>query len=119
MPGMLNEWDQYQHARITNAGLFPYEPHLIFRHDVVKTVEPGVQWQPTGVPSDGTPPDITRSTVMASIAKRARDLALARVFGSTPGTAPLANDLLPQGADFDPTSVPILAGGCADATARR
>lgn len=99
MPGMLNEWDQYQHARTTNAGLFPFEPHLILRHDVFKTVESGVQWQPTGVPSDGTQPDITRSTVMAPIAKRARDLALARVFGSAPGTAPLASDLLPDSVD--------------------
>jgi len=82
MPGILNEWDQYQHARITNAGLVSFEPHTIFRHDVVKAVEPGVQWQPTGVPSCGAQPSMTLSFVAASIAKRARDLALTRVLGS-------------------------------------
>jgi AMMECR1 domain-containing protein len=99
MPGILNEWDQYRHARITNAGLVSFEPHTIFRHDVVKAVEPGVAWQPTGVPSCGTPPSMTLSSVAASIAKRARDLALTRLFGIQSCTAPLTNELLPAGAD--------------------
>src|SRR5262249_20937450 len=48
MPGILNEWDQYQHARTTNAELVSFEPHSILRHDVVKAVQPGIVWQPTG-----------------------------------------------------------------------
>ena len=118
MPGILNEWDQYQHARITNAGLVSFEPHTIFRHDVVKAVEPGVQWQPTGVPSCGAQPSTTLSFVAASIAKRARDLALTRVFGSELRTPPLANDLLPKSVDSVYVSV-YLGGrlrGCFGAT---
>src|SRR4051812_27194320 len=44
MPGILNEWDQYQHARITNAQLVPFEPHEILRHGLIKAIEPGTAW---------------------------------------------------------------------------
>ena len=76
MPGILNEWDQYQHARMTNADLVSFEPHVILRHDVVKAVEPGTEWQPTGVPDSG---EFTRrwsAPPSARAGHGARDLAL-------------------------------------------
>ena len=31
MPGIVNEWAQFQHARIKNAKLISFEPYEIFR----------------------------------------------------------------------------------------
>ena len=42
---------QFQHARIKNAKLVSFEPYELFRHDVLKAVEPEATWQPTGVPA--------------------------------------------------------------------
>jgi hypothetical protein len=99
MPGILNEWAQYQHARITNAQLVSFEPHEILRHDVVKVVEPGTVWQPTGVPAPDEPHPLRQASCGAPVPARARDLALARLFGGEPKTAPLADDLLPGDVD--------------------
>lgn len=99
MPGILNEWDQYQHARMTNAGLVSFEPHVILRHDVVKAVEPGTEWQPSGVPDTGETSALERPSVGAPVAARARDLALARIFGTAPCTTPLADDLVSEAVD--------------------
>jgi orotate phosphoribosyltransferase len=121
MPGILNEWDQYQHARITNAGLVSFEPHVILRHDVVKAVEPGIIWQPTGVPAsgEGGPPALAECGGL--VAARARDLIVARMFGGEPRTSPLADDLLPAATDSLYVSV-YLAGhlrGCFGTVLRR
>ncbi len=121
MPGILNEWDQYQHARITNAGLISFEPHVILRHDVIKAVEPGVDWQPTGVPSAGSAHPLTQAERGGMVAARARDLAVARLFGTDPRTAALADDLLPSDTDQLYVSV-YLAGrlrGCYGSVLRR
>jgi orotate phosphoribosyltransferase len=122
MPGILNEWDQYQHARITNAGLVSFEPHVILRHDVVKAVEPGVIWQPTGVRASPGPADsLTRAECGGRVAARARDLAVARIFGVEPRTAALSDDLLPCSTDSLYISV-YLAGrlrGCFGTALRR
>jgi len=99
MPGMLNEWDQYQHARKTNADLVSFEPHIILRHDVIKAVQPGVVWQPTGVPSPHELPRPARAECGGLVATRARDVACARLLGSAPTTTPLAADLLPASVD--------------------
>ena len=98
MPGILNEWDQYHHARMTNAQLISFEPHVIFRHDVIKAVEPGVTWQPTGVPA-GEPASVMQAARGGATAARARDLALTRLFDGEPRTRPLSDDLLPPGVD--------------------
>jgi orotate phosphoribosyltransferase len=50
MPGIRDEWEQFQHARRNNAELVSFEPYVLYRHDVRKILEPGVEWQPTGVP---------------------------------------------------------------------
>jgi AMMECR1 domain-containing protein len=99
MPGILNEWDQYRHARITNAGLVSFEPHIILRHEVVKAVQPDVTWQPTGVPLGATASPLTNAEYGGAVAARARDLVLARIFGGSARTAPLSDDLVPATVD--------------------
>ena len=121
MPGIPSEWAQYQHARVTNAGLLSFEPHVILRHDVVKAVEQGVSWQPTGVPSSAESHLLTQAKVGGRIAGRARDLAIARMFGGKLRTAALRDDLLPANADQLYVSV-YLAGrlrGCFGTVLRR
>ena len=121
MPGILNEWDQYQHARITNAGLISFEPHVILRHDVVKAVEPGITWQPTGVAASGTADPLTRAECGGLVAARARDLVIARLFGTEPRTAPLRDDLLASDTDSLYVSVHLAGNlrGCFGSTLRR
>jgi orotate phosphoribosyltransferase/AMMECR1 domain-containing protein len=109
MPGILNEWDQYQHARMTNAGLISFEPHVILRHDVIKAVEPDATWQPTGVPSPGAAHPLTQLGRGGLVAARGRDLAVARLFGTDPRTVPLRDDLLP--ADTDQLYVSVYLAG--------
>jgi orotate phosphoribosyltransferase len=46
----VSEVAQYLHACKRNAGLASGEPHELFRHDVVKVVEPGEEWLPYGIP---------------------------------------------------------------------
>ncbi len=48
MPGISNEWMQFQHARKKNGRLTPREDFTLLRHELEKVVEPGIQWQPTG-----------------------------------------------------------------------
>lgn len=109
MPGILNEWDQYHHARINNAQLVSFEPHVIYRHDVVKAVESGAAWQPSGVPAPSEPGPLTRAGPGGKIAARARDLACGRLFGSKARTGPLAADLVP--ASVDSIYVSVYIGG--------
>jgi len=121
MPGIRTAWDQYRHARITNAGLVSFEPHVILRHDVIKAVEPGIIWQPTGVPTTDAASPLMRADCGGRVAARARDLAIAKIFDAAPRTAPLADDLLPAGIDQVYVSV-YLAGrlrGCFGSALRR
>jgi len=69
MPGIRDEWQQFRHARYNNAGLYPFEPYVIYRHGVAKFVEPGASWQSSGVPCIDGPPDL------GSLARWARNLA--------------------------------------------
>src|ERR1043165_9228278 len=99
MPGIRNEWHQFQHARIKNAQLVSFEPYELFRHDVVKVVEPDVTWQPTGVPAAAGVPWHKDRNVCGPVAERARDLVLARLFEHAPTTAGLSGNLLPKNVD--------------------
>ena len=49
MPGIVDEWQQFAHAR-RNSRVLSHEPFHLYRHDVLKVVEPGAAWQPTGTP---------------------------------------------------------------------
>ena len=69
MPGIRDEWQQFRHARYNNAGLYAFEPYVIYRHEVSKFVEPGAPWQPSGVAGTDDAPDL------GSLAAWARNLA--------------------------------------------
>ncbi|HXR99281.1 MAG TPA: hypothetical protein VN724_01885, partial [Pyrinomonadaceae bacterium] len=99
MPGIANEWAQFQHARIKNAKLISFEPYELFRHDVVKVVEPGEKWQSTGVPA---PEEIAwhkDQKICRPVAERARDLVLAQLLERSESTEPLPPNLLPENVD--------------------
>ena len=96
MPGIVNEWAQFQHARIKNAKLISFEPYELFRHEVVKAVEPEEKWQPTGVPAPEQLPWHKDRNVCVPVAERARDLVLCRLFDRPEMTSPLPDDLLPK-----------------------
>ena len=99
MPGIVNEWAQFQHARIKNAKLVSFEPYELFRHDVVKAIEPEEKWQPTGVPAPEKLPWHKDKNVCGLIAARARDLVLCQLFNKPEATQPLAEDLLPKNVE--------------------
>ena len=91
MPGILNEWDQYQHARMTNArtGLVRTARHLPPRRDQGGRARrvPGSR---PACPPRASGRRSTQATCGGSVAPRARDLALARLFGERAAdTAPL------------------------------
>lgn len=100
MPGIGGEFHQFQHARITNGKLHPVEPFVIYRHGVMKYVEPEALWQPNGVPSSTRPLACEDAEVCVPIAARARDIAIAHVLGLPETTVPLPDRALPQGTDF-------------------
>lgn len=99
MPGIVNEWAQFQHARIKNAKLISFEPYELFRHEVVKVVEPEEKWQPTGVPAPEQLPWHKDKNVCGPIAERARDLVLGQLFDRPETTPPLPDDLLPKNVE--------------------
>jgi orotate phosphoribosyltransferase/AMMECR1 domain-containing protein len=57
MPGIRDEWQQFRHARFNNAGLYDFEPYILYRHEVSKFVEPGALWQTSGVAGSDEAPD--------------------------------------------------------------
>jgi len=99
MPGILNEWRQFQHARIKNGKLVSFEPYELFRHEVLKVIEPGEKWQPTGVPAPEEVPWHKEKKVCGVIAERARDLVLGQLHGRAATTSPLASELLPRNVE--------------------
>jgi len=99
MPGIRNEWHQFQHARIKNAKLVSFEPYELFRHEVVKAIEPEAVWQPSGVPIGEKVPWHKDPKICGHVAERTRDLVLAQLFDVSEKTAPVAADLLPKNVD--------------------
>jgi AMMECR1 domain-containing protein len=98
MPGMSREWAQFEHARRKNAQLVSFEPYALFRHEVHKLVEPGITWQPTGVPAPAeSDADWQYDPRRAGrIAERVFDLVWSRVSGESPRRPPLPDNLLPE-----------------------
>lgn len=109
MPGIVNEWAQFQHARIKNAQLVSFEPYELFRHDVFKAIEPEASWQPTGVPAPEEPPWHKAQKICGPIAERARDLVLVQLFNRSETTSGLVADLLPK--NVESLYVTIYLGG--------
>lgn len=99
MPGIRNEWQQFQHARIKNAQLVSFEPYELFRHEVVKVVEPDATWQPSGAPAAAGVVWHKDRNVCGRIAERARDLVLAELFEQAVTTVPVSNHCLPANVE--------------------
>lgn len=91
MPGIANAWQQLEYARDQKARLLPWEPYVLYRFKVQKAIEPGVSWQPSGVPVEAPPKWIAAS---ASIAARALEVVRALSEGRepTPARQPLQLD---------------------------
>jgi AMMECR1 domain-containing protein/orotate phosphoribosyltransferase len=89
MPGITGEWEQFQHARRKNGGLLSFEPYEIYRHDVIKVIEPGTDWQPTGVPAGATPVWHQDREVCGPLVARARDIVISRLLNRPETTRPL------------------------------
>jgi uncharacterized protein (TIGR00296 family) len=100
MPGIGDEWRQFQHARVNNAQLFSFEPYAIYRHEVSKHVEPGATWQPSGVPLESEAPWHQNPNICGRLAERARDLVASKRLGASRRTGPLPDDLLPPGIEW-------------------
>jgi AMMECR1 domain-containing protein/orotate phosphoribosyltransferase len=100
MPGFGSDYRLFEHARITNGKLLPWEPYVIHRHDVMKFVEPGAPWQPTGVPAPEQPFPWQDPAVCEPIAQRARDLALHEALGTPESMQPLTPEMLPPDLDL-------------------
>jgi AMMECR1 domain-containing protein/orotate phosphoribosyltransferase len=99
MPGISNEWEQFQHARRKNGQLISFEPYEIFRHDVVKTIEPETDWQPTGVPTGEDRPWYKNKNICGPVVERARDVVLAHLCGREEISVPLPDDAVPKELD--------------------
>jgi len=99
MPGISNEWEQFQHARRKNGQLVSFEPYEIFRHDVVKTIEPETDWQPTGVPKGEDTPWYKNQNICGAVVERARDVVIAHLCGREEMSGPLPNDAVPKELD--------------------
>ncbi|HKR01710.1 MAG TPA: AMMECR1 domain-containing protein [Pyrinomonadaceae bacterium] len=109
MPGISNEWEQFQHARRKNGQLVSFEPYEILRHEVVKVVEPETDWQPTGVPTGEKTPWHKDEAVCAPVVQRALDLVRSRLCGLAEKTSPLSHDALPK--EIDSIYLTVYIGG--------
>jgi AMMECR1 domain-containing protein/orotate phosphoribosyltransferase len=99
MPGISGEFHQFQHAGITNGKLLPFEPYVIYRHDVAKYVEPGGSWPCAGVPAKDAPLGFEDVSLCGPIAARARDLAIASLLGVPETSDPLPESIRLEGLD--------------------
>jgi AMMECR1 domain-containing protein/orotate phosphoribosyltransferase len=99
MPGIGNEWQQFQHARRKNGELLSFEPYVIYRHEVTKAVEPDAAWQPSGVPLKDEIAWHQNPAICGPVAARARDILIAHLLGVEESTLPLADDLLADKPD--------------------
>jgi AMMECR1 domain-containing protein/orotate phosphoribosyltransferase len=99
MPGIRGEWEQFQHARTKNAQLVSFEPYELFRHEVLKIVEPEIVWQRSGVPAPEKPPWHQDETICGELAKRARDIVLTRLFERPQTKPPFDESVIPESLD--------------------
>jgi orotate phosphoribosyltransferase/AMMECR1 domain-containing protein len=114
MPGIVNEWAQFQHARMKNAKLLSFEPYEVLRHEVEKAVEPEAKWQSTGVPAPEQLPWHKDRNICGPIAERARDFVVGQLFDLPETTPPLPDDLLPKNVESLYVTIYIEGGlrGC-------
>lgn len=76
MPGIASAFQAFRHAHTKNTGLTEGEPYVVYRHSVTKDVEPGVEWQSSGVPGHSRAPFSERA--LLELTSAARQLVLGR-----------------------------------------
>lgn len=109
MPGIATAAQQLHHAVRNNAGLISFEPYRIYRHEVQKIVEPGVDWQPTGAPRTESKLQWFESPVLATTLSRyIRKLIHCHFSGEALPEETLDNNLVPE---LDSLYVSILVQG--------
>ena len=101
--------EQYRHARVRNARIGTYEPHLLFRHDVIKRPEPGQTW-----PAYGEDERITDGWTRApglgdALTRRVREVITAHEQDAELGGTPLPQDLVD--ASVTSVAVSLYSGG--------
>jgi AMMECR1 domain-containing protein len=84
-----SEYEQYLHARFTNARVTLFEPHDLYRYTVTKHVEPGERWLPYG--SEETRTWMTDPEIGTRLLARSREILAGRTDGD-----PLPDDLIPD-----------------------
>ncbi len=93
-------YEQYRHARWTNAKLMNLEEHDVFRHELVKRVEPGESWLPYGEDARRTEAWLDVPGVGDLLLGRIEEVMSARRRGAeVPGDSALPADLFPQRMD--------------------
>lgn len=90
-----NEVEQYYHARVRNARVTDFEPHDIYRHGLVKCVEPGEYWLPYGFPADPAKEWEREISIGDALTGRARECLHAIAKGETAEGEPVSDDLIP------------------------
>jgi AMMECR1 domain-containing protein len=93
----ISEIEQLRHASRVNARLDSTEPFDLFRHDIVKCVEPGADWLPYGQ-QDGPATTWWRNAALgAHLAGNARSALAALRRGENPSTSDIAGLPCPIG----------------------
>jgi orotate phosphoribosyltransferase/AMMECR1 domain-containing protein len=90
-----SEVEQYTHARWRNAKILPAEPHDLFRHEIIKCVEPGEYWLPYGTSHDPARDWTNKEAIGKALTERARGALKAAATKTTLGGTPLADGLIP------------------------
>ncbi|MBV9038017.1 MAG: AMMECR1 domain-containing protein, partial [Acidobacteriaceae bacterium] len=109
MPGIRGEWEQFYHAAYKSAKLREHEPYRIYCHEVLKIVEPGMEWHTSGIPVCAPNSPFQDAGLCAPIARRARELAISQGLGIHESGQPLRDELLP--AELDSLYVTVYFDG--------
>jgi orotate phosphoribosyltransferase/AMMECR1 domain-containing protein len=89
-----SSFEQYRHARETNARIGSFEPHELFRHELRKRVEPGETWLPYGEDVALTDAWIDAPGLGETLVERATEVIRAEQAGLPVPTTSLAPDLV-------------------------
>jgi orotate phosphoribosyltransferase len=90
-----SEVEQYTHARLRNAKILPAEPHDLFRHEIVKCVEPGEYWLPYGTAPDPASDWMNKEAIGKALTERARAALQAAATKTALGGPALPDGLIP------------------------
>jgi orotate phosphoribosyltransferase/AMMECR1 domain-containing protein len=74
-------YEQYRHARWTNAKVSEFEPHHVFRHELTKCVEAGYDWPPYGTNAGDTDGWLDAAELQVVVVDRLREVLEALKLG--------------------------------------